>query len=124
MGPIVNPWFQDPVDKSTLVQALTDVIAESKSDSQVKLLVPDLNTVTLQSYVNNYGAASLNSNHWVGSSSIGSVVDENLKVKNTNNLFVNDASIMPALPMGNPHGAIMSASEQGVAKILALSGGA
>lgn len=86
----------------------------------------------------------MNSNHWVGSCSIGSVVDENTKVKNTNNLFIIDASIVsdcgflfsmvvrsiftfydqvPALPMGNPHGMIMSAAEQAVAKVLALSGG-
>jgi hypothetical protein len=37
--------------------------------------------------------------------------------------FVLDASIFPSLPIGNPHGALMSAFEQGVAKILALSGG-
>lgn len=33
------------------------------------------------------------------------------------------ASIMPALPMGNPQGALMSAAEQAAAKILALAGG-
>jgi cellobiose dehydrogenase (acceptor) len=84
----------------------------------------------------------MNSNHWVGSCTVDSVVDENTKVKNTNNLFVIDASIVrvsvlgvrfvsvsltfrqvPSLPMGNPHGMIMSAAEQGVAKVLALSGG-
>jgi hypothetical protein len=33
-----------------------------------------------------------------------------------------DASIVPALPVGNPQGTIMSAVEQAAAKILALSG--
>lgn len=37
--------------------------------------------------------------------------------------FVVDASIIPALPVGNPHGQLMSAAEQAVAKILALAGG-
>jgi hypothetical protein len=37
--------------------------------------------------------------------------------------FILDASIFPSLPIGNPHGALMSAFEQGIAKILALSGG-
>jgi cellobiose dehydrogenase (acceptor) len=125
MGPIVNPWFQDPTDKAVLINALQDVINESASTSGLQLLVPDIkNGQTLQSYVNGYAPASLNSNHWVGSASIGLVVDQNLLVKGTNNLFINDASIMPALPMGNPHGALMSANEQGVAKILALAGGA
>ena len=70
----------------------------------------------------------MDSNHWVGSAIIGnsssnSVVDENTKVWNTDNLvrlshvvrtimpfdllrfqFVIDASIIPSLPTGNPHG--------------------
>jgi cellobiose dehydrogenase (acceptor) len=37
--------------------------------------------------------------------------------------FVVDASIIPSLPIGNPHGMIMSMAEQAVAKILALAGG-
>ena len=88
------------------------------------------------------------SNHWVGAAKIGTsssnaVVDENAKVFNTDNLvstmhgrsvyiatdgrgigqFVVDASIIPSLPIGNPHGMLMSAAEQAVAKILALAGG-
>ena len=31
--------------------------------------------------------------------------------------------MIPALPMGNPQGMLMSAAEQAVARILALSGG-
>ncbi len=70
----------------------------------------------------------MNSNHWVGSAKIGTssssaVVDENTKVFNTDNLFIVDASIIPALPLGNPHGTLMSAAEQAAAKILALAGG-
>lgn len=37
--------------------------------------------------------------------------------------FIVDASIIPHLPVGNPHGALMSAAEQAAAKILALAGG-
>ena len=37
--------------------------------------------------------------------------------------FVIDASIIPSLPTGNPHGTLMSAAEQAVAKVLALAGG-
>lgn len=48
--------------------------------------------------MDNYPPASLNSNHWVGSNIIGTkgkaVVDENLKVFGTDNLFVVDASIV------------------------------
>ena len=90
----------------------------------------------------------MDSNHWVSSTSIGlnsttAVVDENVKVFNTNNLvrpqsktiaraqglnfvfpqFIVDAGIIPHLPTGNPHGLLMSAAEQAAAKILALAGG-
>jgi cellobiose dehydrogenase (acceptor) len=123
MQALTNPWFQDATDKAVIIQAVQDVITQSKADASVKVLVPDLTQTTVASYVNNYPASDLCSNHWVGSNSIGQVVDANLKVFNTNNLFVVDASIFPALPMGNPHGAIMSAVELGVANILALSGG-
>ena len=50
-------------------------------------------------------------------------MDSNVKVFGTDNLFVADASIIPSLPIGNPHGMLMSAVEQAVAKILALAGG-
>jgi cellobiose dehydrogenase (acceptor) len=123
MQALVNPWFQDPIDQQVIINAVQDVINESKADSTIKVLVPDLTQMSVSDYVKNYPASNLCSNHWVGSNSIGQVVDANLKVFNTNNLFVVDASIFPALPMGNPHGAIMSAVEQGVANILALSGG-
>jgi cellobiose dehydrogenase (acceptor) len=69
----------------------------------------------------------MDSNHWIGSNIIGTagkaVVDVNTKVFNTNNLFIVDASIIPSLPYGNPHGTLMSAAEQAAAKILALPGG-
>ena len=46
--------------------------------------------------VDDYDLTAMNSNHWVGSASIGSVVDVNTKVKGTDNLFVVDASIVSA----------------------------
>ena len=51
----------------------------------LRLVTPD-NTTTVIDYVNNYPPSSLNSNHWLSSNKIGVVVDENLKVMNTNNL--------------------------------------
>ena len=48
--------------------------------------------------VDDYDLTAMNSNHWVGSASIGSVVDVNTKVKGTDNLFVVDASIVSFLP--------------------------
>ncbi|EIN05508.1 cellobiose dehydrogenase [Punctularia strigosozonata HHB-11173 SS5] len=124
--PLVNPWFTDPIDKQVLIQALND-IAPLAPKVGATLITPD-NTTTIEDYVNNYDPGSLNSNHWVGSARIASdsstgVVDQNTKVFNTNNLFILDASIIPSLPVGNPHGVLMSAMEQGVVRILALAGG-
>ncbi|KAA1477787.1 hypothetical protein DENSPDRAFT_867739 [Dentipellis sp. KUC8613] len=125
--PIVNPWLVDPVDKVVLVQALNDVVSNLNSVPGLTMITPD-NTTTIQDYVNNYDPGTMDSNHWVGSAKIGTsssnaVVDTNTKVFNTNNLFVTDASMLPALPIGNPHGYLMSAVEQAAAKILALAGG-
>ncbi|TFK65977.1 cellobiose dehydrogenase [Pluteus cervinus] len=124
--PLIGPWFTDPMDKQVLIQGINDLLSNMKNVSGLRLITPD-NTTTITDYVNNYDPGSLNSNHWVGSCIIGTqgkaVVDENTKVFGTNNLFVIDASIIPSMPMSNPHGAIMSAAEQGVARIIALSGG-
>ncbi|KAI0338409.1 cellobiose dehydrogenase [Trametopsis cervina] len=122
-----NPWLVDPVDKTILLQALNDVVSNIKSVSNLTLITPDIHQ-TIEQYVNAYDPATMNSNHWVSTATIGSsasnaVVDQNTKVFNTNNLFIVDASIIPHLPTGNPHGMLMSAAEQAVAKILALSGG-
>ncbi|KAJ7199754.1 the flavin domain of cellobiose dehydrogenase, partial [Mycena pura] len=111
--PLVQPYFTDPVDETTLVTAINDVIASVKHVPGLRLITPD-NTTT----------GNLLSNHWVGANKVGTspasaVVDVNAKVFNTTNLFVVDASIIPSLPYGNPTGVIMSTAEQAVAKILA-----
>ncbi|KAI0746657.1 cellobiose dehydrogenase [Daedaleopsis nitida] len=125
--PIDNPWLTDPVDKVVLLQALNDVVSSMKSVANLTMITPDA-TMTIEEYIDAYSPATMNSNHWVGAAKIGSsssnaVVDQNVKVFNTDNLFVVDASIIPALPIGNPHGQLMSAAEQAAAKILALAGG-
>ncbi|KIY62194.1 hypothetical protein CYLTODRAFT_185011 [Cylindrobasidium torrendii FP15055 ss-10] len=119
---LTDPWLVDSVDKEVLLQGLTDIVSGIANVSDLVLVTPD-NTTTIEEYLDAYGTSNMGSNHWVGSNSIGSVVDENLKVKETDNLFVVDASIIPSITMGNPQGAIMSMAEQGIAKIMALSGG-
>ncbi|CAG7847998.1 Cellobiose dehydrogenase Short=CDH; AltName: Full=Cellobiose-quinone oxidoreductase; Flags: Precursor [Serendipita indica DSM 11827] len=127
--PLTAPWFQDPVDKTTLVKGISDAIAGMKTNLPpgLVMITPD-NTTTLQAFVDNYDKSSMNSNHWVGSTRIGTnpsnaVVDTNCKVFNTKNLFVLDAGIIPAQPMSNTHASIMTVAEMGVARILALPGG-
>ncbi|KAF7303779.1 Cellobiose dehydrogenase [Mycena indigotica] len=125
--PLVNPWLNDAGDKSALIQGLKNIISTVPQVSGLQLIMPD-NTMTMEQYVAAYDPSTMNSNHWVGSNIIGTsagqaVVDVNTKVFGTNNLFVVDASIIPTLPYGNPHGHIMSVAEQAAAKILALAGG-
>ncbi|KDR70281.1 hypothetical protein GALMADRAFT_894992 [Galerina marginata CBS 339.88] len=89
--PLVNPWFTDPIDKQVLIQGINDLVANIHFD----------NTTTITNYVNTYDPGSLNSNHWVGSCSIGpagsGVVDQNTLVYGTKNLFIIDASIVCSL---------------------------
>ncbi|KAJ7905042.1 cellobiose dehydrogenase [Mycena leptocephala] len=124
--PLVNPWLVDPVDKSTLIAGLKEIVSTVSQVPGLVMITPD-NTTTIDAYVNSYDPSTMDSNHWVGSNIIGpagkAVVDVNTKVYNTNNLFIVDASIVPSLPYGNPHGMIMSMAEQASAKILALAGG-
>lgn len=127
--PLTAPWFQDPTDKTVLIKGISDAIADMKTNLPpgLVMITPD-STTTLQAFVDNYDKSSMNSNHWVGSTRIGTsastaVVDTNCKVFNTNNLFVVDAGIIPAQPMSNTHASVMTVAEMAVARILALSGG-
>ncbi|KAI0067551.1 the flavin domain of cellobiose dehydrogenase [Artomyces pyxidatus] len=125
--PLVNPWFQDPIDKAVLLEGIKDIVSGIATVPNLTLVTPD-NHTTIDAYVNSYNPASMNSNHWVGAAKIGTdpttaVVDTDARVFGMNNLFVIDASIIPALPMGNPQGMIMSVAERATAKILALAGG-
>lgn len=89
-SPLVNPWLVDPTDKKVLLQALNDVAASVNDVSGLTMITPD-RTMTIEQYVDAYDPATMNSNHWVSTATIGqnattAVVDENTKVFNTNNL--------------------------------------
>ncbi|KAG8745775.1 hypothetical protein FRC10_007036 [Ceratobasidium sp. 414] len=121
---ITSPWLTDPVDKVVLVNAITDLLSTYKQVPGLQLISPD-NTTSISTHVTNMVDGS---NHWTGSTKIGtssssSVVDSNTKVWNTNNLFVVDAGILPGMPTGNPQGALFVMAEMAAAKILALAGG-
>ncbi|KAK0437789.1 cellobiose dehydrogenase [Armillaria borealis] len=116
---LVNPWFTDEIDREVLLQGLQEIVSTMPQVSGMTMITPD-NTTTMEDYVLDYSVGSLGSNHWVGSNAIGAVVDENTKVLGTNNLFIVD---VPALPLGNPQGVVMSMAEQAVSRILGLAGG-
>ncbi|KAF7313791.1 Cellobiose dehydrogenase [Mycena chlorophos] len=127
--PLVNPWLNDKTgsDEAALLTGLNNIISTISQVPGLELIMPD-NTISMTEYVKTYDPSTMDSNHWVGSNIIGTtagkaVVDPNTKVFGTDNLFVVDASIMPTLPYGNPHGTLMSVAEQAAAKILALAGG-
>lgn len=89
-SPLVNPWLVDPTDKKVLLQALSDVAAGVNDVPGLTMITPD-RTMTIEQYVDAYDPATMNSNHWVSTATIGqnattAVVDENTKVFNTNNL--------------------------------------
>ncbi|QRW15558.1 GMC oxidoreductase [Rhizoctonia solani] len=110
-------------DIDALIAAANDVIASYKNVSNLMLAYPNLTSTTIENHVASTVAGS---NHWVGSTRLGtnsstSVVDPNLKVWNTENLYVLDAGSMPSLPAGNPIGAILTMAEMASDKLLALN---
>ncbi|KAG8845518.1 hypothetical protein FRB96_002486 [Tulasnella sp. 330] len=122
---LTPPWFQDPTDKTVIITAINNLLSTVNQVPGLTMITPD-NTTTITDYVT---TGVVGSNHWVGSTSIGtnattSVVDSNTKVWNTNNLFIVDAGIVPAQPMCNPSAMLMVVGEIAVPKILALAGGA
>ncbi|KAG9000556.1 hypothetical protein FRB94_005345 [Tulasnella sp. JGI-2019a] len=122
---ITPPWFQDPTDKAVIITAINNLLSTTSQVPGLTLITPD-NTTTVTDFVN---LGAVGSNHWVGSTSIGtspttSVVDSNTKVWNTTNLFIVDAGIVPTQPCANPHGMLLVVGEIAVPKILALAGGA
>ncbi|CAE6459094.1 unnamed protein product [Rhizoctonia solani] len=113
---ISKPWLKTSGDRDALVAAAQDVIASYRN----VLTYPNLTSTTIEKHVASTVAGS---NHWTGSTRIGtnsstSVVDPNLKVWGTDNLFVLDAGIIPALPAGNPTGAILTMAEMASDKLL------
>lgn len=88
--PLVNPWLVSAEDKTVLLQALHDVVSNIGSVPGLTLITPDV-TQTIEEYVDAYDPATMDSNHWVstttiGNSSANAVVDANVKVFGTNNL--------------------------------------
>ncbi|QRW07920.1 GMC oxidoreductase [Ceratobasidium sp. AG-Ba] len=120
---LTKPWLNTPEDKAALTSALTDFISTYQQVPELQLITPN-SSVTPGAYVTNSVGGS---NHWVGSTKIGtspsdSVVDSNTKVWNTENLFIVDAGVYPGVPTGNPMGSLLVMAEMAVAKIMELRG--
>ncbi|QRV90517.1 GMC oxidoreductase [Ceratobasidium sp. AG-Ba] len=119
-----NPWLVDPVDRATLETAFSDFLSTYKQVPNLQLVTPN-STTSIPTHIQ---TATTGSNHWVGSTRIGSgptnsVVDRNTKVWKTKNLFIVDAGIFPGMPTGNPVGSFLVMAEMASHKILGLRGG-
>ncbi|KAK3988975.1 cellobiose dehydrogenase [Cladorrhinum sp. PSN332] len=123
------PYLRNDVDKQAVVQGLKNLQAALK-DGGFTWINPKPN-VTPEQFVNSIPAipGRRGSNHWIGTAKLGTdsgltggtaVVDLNHKVYGTNNLFVVDASVIPAMITANPSAAIVILSENAAARILAL----
>ncbi|KAK3386881.1 cellobiose dehydrogenase [Podospora didyma] len=124
------PYLHDENDKAAVVQGLINLQESLASVANLTWITPRSN-VTAAQFVNSVPAtpSRRGSNHWIGTAKIGaddgrtggkSVVDLNLKVYGTDNLFVVDASIFPGMITANPSAAIVIVSEHAATKILAL----
>ncbi|KAK4222215.1 cellobiose dehydrogenase [Podospora fimiseda] len=123
------PYLRTDADKQAVVQGLIS-LQNALKDGGFTWINPRPG-VSAEQFVNSIPAVPgrRGSNHWIGTAKIGTdsgltggtaVVDLNHKVYGTNNLFVVDASIIPAMITANPSAAIVILSENAAAKILAL----
>ena len=62
-------------------------------------------------------AAAITHHHPAGTCALGTVVDADLRVRGMDDLFVVDASIMPTLPSGPIHAAVLAIAETFAAKV-------
>lgn len=118
-------FYTDAEGKDSLAIAtfIHQIFAALKTDSGLKPLnIAQNSTVAeIQKYITSATPyTGGNVNHWSSSCRLGSCVDVNTKVKEMDNLFVVDASIVPPLTT-NPVFGIMIAAERASELILALN---
>ncbi|THX31203.1 FAD/NAD(P)-binding domain-containing protein [Aureobasidium pullulans] len=121
----VDPYLNTAEDKYAIASFIDNLLVQTrKADSTLIYSGPSTDTGASLSKVYTGGS------HWVATAKMGtddgrvnngtSVVDLNLKVYGTDNLFVVDASMHPDLPTGNLQATVQVAAEAAAVKILAL----
>jgi choline dehydrogenase len=119
--PLVNPnYFGDRSDLTRLVQAVElsrDIFATSAFSSVLTgELMPGPDVTGTEALTEFVKSKADSYHHQAGSCRIGiddlAVVDPELKVRGVQGLRVVDASVMPAVPSGNCHTAIVAIAER------------
>ncbi|KKK27390.1 hypothetical protein ARAM_002277 [Aspergillus rambellii] len=122
------PWLTDQNDVDAAIQGIERLQASLKNVTDLTWAFPTAN-VSIPDFVNSLPSTGRGSNHWMGSCKMGpddgrdggsAVVDLNLKVYGTDNLFVVDASIFPGMISANPSAYITSVAERAAERILGL----
>ena len=124
------PYLREAEDKKAVIKAMENTMMKLKTIPGLTFITPAAN-VTAEQYINSLPetAAKRRANHWMGTTKMGtdsgltggtSVVDTNLKVYGTDNIFVIDAGIFPGQITGNPSAMIVISAEHSSQKILAL----
>ncbi|KAF2269322.1 cellobiose dehydrogenase-like protein [Lojkania enalia] len=127
------PYLQDKEDLAAVITSIKHLQQVISKVPGIVWEVPAAN-VTVEDFVNSIPKtpARRRSNHWIGSSKIGtdsglnggtSVVDLNTQVYGTENIHVVDASLFPGHIVTNPTSYIVVVAEHSAAKILALGSG-
>lgn len=121
----VNPYLNTAEDKYALASFIDNLLVQTRKAGS-SLIYAGSPSDTGASLSKVYTGGS----HWVSTANMGvddgrinngtAVVDLDLKVYGTDNLFVVDASMHPDLPTGNLQATVQVAAEAAAAKILAL----
>jgi cellobiose dehydrogenase (acceptor) len=125
------PYLHDEFDKQAVITGIKNLQAALSGIPNLQWIVPSPNQ-TVEDFVNKMDTspATRRSNHWMGTAKLGyddgrtggsAVVDANLKVYGTDNIFVVDASVFPGQPTGNPSAMIVILAEQAASRLLSLA---
>lgn len=89
-----SPYLVTEEDTAAVIRSFHDVLAGVKAVPGLELLLPDLESTTIEEYVRG-STEGRGSNHWLGTAAVGKVVDVNAKVMGMRNLVSPLPSFLP-----------------------------
>jgi choline dehydrogenase-like flavoprotein len=115
--PMIDPaYYSDPTDMDAMVAALRMLIAVGERPALARYLdkpfLPETLDLTDAELASHIRDVSQTLYHPVGTCSIGTVVDPQLKVNGIEGLRVVDASVMPMVPRGNTNAPTIMVAEK------------